>query len=175
MMKDSLLILASICFLIMIGGATYEHIAVIPAWSAAPPASLTMFQGEYGLAAQYFWMAMHPVTLLLMIISLVLHWRTYRRKPLILVLSGYIVILITTALYFVPVLLSIINTPYSETPDPALISKASLWEILSLVRLLFLFILAYIILLSLTKSNAPVQATTSSTVPLAYPNDSLGG
>ncbi len=61
-----LLSLAILSYIIVIGGATYEHLAVVPQWTAAPPASLAMFQGTYGLQAQNFWIPIHPVTLILM-------------------------------------------------------------------------------------------------------------
>jgi hypothetical protein len=174
-MKDTFLILASIGFLIVLGAATYEHIAVIPAWSAAPPASLSMFQGEYGLHAEYFWMAIHPLTLLLMIIALILNWNTLRRKNILTALIGYVIILLVTSIYFVPVLIGFIETPYQDSVDPALVKSASLWEMLSLVRLVFIVGIAYLLLSTLTKSCEVIVKSTPATVPLSYPNDSLGG
>lgn len=47
--KDSIYILCAIIFLIIIGGAFYEHITIWPKWGAAPPVSFTMFEGEYGI------------------------------------------------------------------------------------------------------------------------------
>jgi hypothetical protein len=62
MTKTFLLIFGCISFIIVIGGATYEHAAVVPRWTAAVPASLAMFQGDYGLAPANFWIAIHPIT-----------------------------------------------------------------------------------------------------------------
>ena len=44
--------------------------------------------------------------------------------------------------------------PYSDTVDEALTSEAKMWEMLSIVRMIFLGILAYILLKTLTISNA---------------------
>ena len=182
-LKNILLILASICFICVLGGAVYEHIAVVPQWSAAPPRSLSMWQGEYGLDPAYFWMAIHPVTLLLLVGSLIANWKNSRRKPILIVLGSYFLILVITFIYFVPELLSIIQTPYQDTVDENLISRSSQWEMLSIIRMLVLAVLCYILLSSLTKWVEVVKTSThaqssvsgSGTAPLAYPNDSLGG
>jgi hypothetical protein len=153
-MKDLLLILASICFIIIFGAAVYEHIAVIPAWSSGPPVSLHIFQGEHAIKAANFWMMIHPVTLLLMIGALMVNWNTARRRNLLIVLISYALILAVTAIYFVPTLMGFMGEPYSDTVNEALTSKAKMWEMLSLVRLVFIAFLAYTLLKTLTISNA---------------------
>ena len=173
--KDLLLILASICFIIVIGAAVYEHMGVIPKWSAAPPKSFAMFHGEYASNPGSFWMSIHPVTLLLMIGALVANWRTTRRKNIMIVLGGYILILAITSVYFVPQLMGFMETPVQDSVDNALLEKASMWETLSLVRLFVLLVLAYMLLSALTRSNEIVVVQPSTAVPLSYPNDALGG
>ncbi len=140
--KELLYALTCLSFAIVIGAAVYEHIAVVPRWSAAPPASLTMFQGKYGLDAAPFWKLIHPVTLLLLITTLVIFWKTGSRMHLVVPLSVYVAILVATATYFVPQLLSIVQTPVSETADALLTSRAKTWETLSLARLCVLAVLA---------------------------------
>lgn len=152
--RNILYTLACLSFSIVIGGAVYEHIAVVPEWAAAPPLSLSMFQGPYGLNPAPFWKNIHPVTLLLLVISLVLCWKTERRNYLLLTLSGYIVILIITFVYFVPNLIDITGTPYAETTDALLTSRAKTWEIGSLVRLSMLILLAITAFLGLTRSGS---------------------
>lgn len=46
------------------GGFVYEHVAVVPVWTANPPESLAMGQGRHRLAAERFWRTIHPITLL---------------------------------------------------------------------------------------------------------------
>jgi hypothetical protein len=144
--------LSCLFFTIMIGGAVYEHLAVVPKWAAAPPVSLTMFQGEYGMKPELFWMIIHPIILLFFTATLIMHRRTERRRPLASVFITYAIILIVTSIYFVPELLSIISTPVSSTPDAQLTKRASLWEILSLVRLGVLLVSAVILFLGLKRS-----------------------
>src|SRR4051812_29640500 len=92
---------ATLVFILIIGGAVYEHLAVVPRWKLAPPRSLSMFAGPYGLKAERFWMPVHPVCLLLFIVALIVNWKTDYRTPLMIVSGGYVLILIITFLYFV--------------------------------------------------------------------------
>jgi hypothetical protein len=149
--RNLLLSFASLSFIIVIGGAVYEHMAVVPRWSAAPPSSLAMFQGPYGLNPAPFWQIIHPITLLFFIAALISNWKTLRRKLILVVFGGYFLILIITAIYFVPELISVTGTAFSETVDADLTRRAGQWETLSLVRLIFLLGLAITLLTSLTK------------------------
>lgn len=173
--KDIFLILASISFIMVLGAAAYEHLGVIPKWSAAPPSSLAMFQGEYGLKAENFWIPIHPVAFLLMTAALIVNWNTPRRSNILTVIIGYAIILASTFIYFVPELIDITQTPYQENVDQVLLNRASMWETLSIVRLVFIAVLAYILLSALTKPTTIVVVPMPTAVPLNYQNDSLGG
>ena len=151
--KTIMLILASISFITVIGGAIYEHVAAIPVWKLAPPVSLTMFQGEYGITPFHFWKAIHPVTMLLLIVSLIANWKSDRRKLIIVTIVGYAIVLVITFTYFVPNLLDIIETPSDVLASESLATRAATWEALSLVRLACIIGLAIALLFSLTKGN----------------------
>jgi hypothetical protein len=112
-----------------------------------------MFQGEHGLNPGAFWMPVHPVTLLLIIATLIAFWKTERKRNILITLSGYFIILVITAVYFVPELLEITGTAFSKEVDPTLTSRARLWENLSLARLLVLIALALQLFLGLTKAS----------------------
>ena len=170
MKKDLLYALCCLSFAIVIGGAVYEHLSVVPRWAAAPPVSLTMFQGPYGLNAALFWKNIHPVNLLLFTATLILHWRSERRRPLLVVVASYMAILVVTAIYFVPELLRITSAPYAPTPDPELTKSALLWERLSLVRLGMLVVLSLVLFLGLTKGGQrQVPAHSQSKIREALP------
>jgi hypothetical protein len=158
MIKALLLILASISFIIVIGGAVYEHLGVVPVWSSAVPASLAMFQGEYAVAPGRFWIPIHPITLALFLIALILNWRTERRNYILTTIGGYLLVLVITFLFFVPELMAITQTAYANTVDAELTRRAKTWEALSLVRLGFLIVLAVVLLFGLSKSGDGRQA-----------------
>jgi hypothetical protein len=149
------LIIAAMLFGSVLGGAIYEHLAIVPQWSAAPPLSLAMFQGEFGVAAYRFWVPIHPVTTVLLLAALAVNWKTARRNYIIIVLAGYFFALLVTFSYFVPELLAITSTPYIAGVDAALTDRAQMWEKLSLVRLVWIALLSFILLFSLTKSSEP--------------------
>lgn len=151
MIRTVLLILGCISFIIVIGGATYEHAAVVPVWTSAVPASLAMFQGEYGLAAANFWIPVHPITLILLLSALIANWRTRRRNYILATLIGYVAVLAVTFVYFVPELMAITQSSYVATIDAELTRRAKRWELLSLIRLGGLLVLAVILLLGLSK------------------------
>ena len=155
MLRTLILILGCISFIIVIGGATYEHLALVPVWAKAVPASLSMFQGEYGLAAQNFWIPIHPVTIVLLVVGLVANWRNARRGYIIATLTGYLAILAITAIYFVPELLAITQSAFSSNVDADLTRRANRWETLSLVRLGVLIVLAIVLQLGLIKPAEP--------------------
>jgi membrane protein YdbS with pleckstrin-like domain len=119
------------------------------------PASLTMFQGEYALAAQRFWIPIHPFTLILLITALVLNWNTARRKFIIATIVGYAAVLAITTVWFVPELLAIPRSTYSNAIDPLLTQRGATWELYSLIRLAFLILLAISLLFGLSK---PVES-----------------
>ena len=154
MKKDILYSITCLVFTIIIGGAVYEHLNIVPKWAAAPPASLSMFQGEFGLKPELFWMIVHPVTLVLFTLTLIWHWKSQRRKSIITAFAGYIAILVITSIYFVPELISITTTGFSQAIDAALIERAGMWETLSIVRLFVLVILALVLFLGLAKNNS---------------------
>jgi len=162
MKKDLIYSTTCLAFAIIIGGAIYEHLGVVPQWSAAPPVSLTMFQGQYGLKPETFWMIIHPLTVLLFVVSLILHWKTRRKKTLLLVFGGYVCILIITSIYFVPELISIITTTPSSVVDADMTRRAATWEALSIVRLFVLIISSLVLFSGLTKSGHSLRGEKRS-------------
>ncbi|PYS87490.1 MAG: hypothetical protein DMF62_12340 [Acidobacteria bacterium] len=158
MLRTLILIIASISFIIMIGGATYEHTSVVPIWASAPPASLSMFQGNYPLSAWNFWIPIHPINVILLLTSLIVNWGTARRKFILMTIGGYFLVLVVTFIYFVPELMSIIQSSYSTVIDPELTRRAKNWELFSLVRLGVIMVLAVSLLFGLAKSNDPKLA-----------------
>ena len=145
-----ILALAAMALVIVGGGAVYEHLAVVPQWRAAPPASLTMFQGTYALNPGRFWPFAHVAAVTLLLGALILDWRTPARTFIEMALGGYGVLLIVTALYFLPELGTITRTPYQPVADAALTARAVRWELFSLMRLAVLLGLAFVLMIGLT-------------------------
>jgi hypothetical protein len=156
-LKNLIYSITCLSFAIVIGGAVYEHLAVVPQWTAAPPRSLAMFQGTYGLQAQNFWKPIHPVTLLLFIATLYTSWKSARKINVLVAAIGYFAVLVITFAFFVPELIAITTTAYADHLDLGLAQRASRWESLSLIRLAFLILLSLVLFFGLTKSKAAVE------------------
>lgn len=149
--KDFFYLMACLSFIIIIGGAIYEHLVLWPNAFAEVPRSLTVFQGDFKLTSENFWMPVHPVTMVLMITAWVLNRHTVRKHFILVPLVIYILILIVTFTYFVPELLSLVNMTYEDNVDQAANARAHQWEMLSIIRLIILVIASLILLTGLSK------------------------
>jgi len=144
-------ILTCISFTIIIGAGIYEHVAIWPHAFSEPPKSLTMFQGAYTLNSAPFWKYIHPITLVLFIITLIMNWHTARKFHVLIPMAVYVIVIIVTFTFFVPQLISILTTTYSDTIDESLQQRGSTWIILSLIRLLIILVMAIFLFIGLTK------------------------
>lgn len=119
---------------ILCGAMVYEHLAIVPQWTANPPESLHMWKGPYRVAAQHFWPAVHPIALLLIAGALGFNWNNPARNLIAAALAVYLLaILLPTAFWYVPELLKLTN-PDTALPPAQWRSRAKRWERLSLVR-----------------------------------------
>lgn len=155
--KNFLYGLSCFLFTLIVGAAIYEHIAIWPHAFAAIPASLAMFQGEYGLESAPFWINIHPLTLLVFLISLFMSWKTARKKHVLFAVVGYVVVLIVTFTYFVPELLDLTQTPFSAEVNQQLTNRGKRWENLSLVRLGVIMIITAYLYAGAFKSGEKIQ------------------
>ena len=72
-------------------------------------------------------------------------------------LVGYAAVLAMTFTYFVPELMTIIQTAYTATVDADLTRRANLWETLSLVRLGCMVGMAVVLLRGLSKPGSKYE------------------
>ena len=85
---------------IIIGGIMYSHIVYFPPYLSHLPESNKLITGEYGLRDENFWMLVHPLAILSIIITLLLNWKLQTRRKFILVTLGiYALVILVTATY----------------------------------------------------------------------------
>ena len=144
-------VLTCISLTVIIGAGMYEHVAIWPHAFSVPPKSLTIFQGAYAINSAPFWRYIHPITLALFIITLILNWHSARKFHVLISMAVYVIIIIVTFTFFVPELISIITTKYSDTIDESLQQRGSTWINLSFIRLLISVVMAIVLFLGLTK------------------------
>lgn len=134
-LADLSLLIVTVIYLLINGAGIWEEINVIPLWTSAPPASLHIFQGEYGLRYKMFWIVAHSIHEVLFIGAIVLNWSIRgRRVPLLIIFCLHTGIRVWTILYFAPVLMEFWEYPYSNTIDLTLKAKAEVWAFQSHLR-----------------------------------------
>lgn len=134
-LADLSLLITTVIYLLINGAGIWEEINVIPRWTSAPPASLHIFQGEYGLRYKTFWIIAHSIHEVFFIAAIVLNWRIRNRKyPLLIIFCIHAAIRVWTIRYFAPVLMEFWEYPYSNTIDTTLKAKADAWAFQSHIR-----------------------------------------
>lgn len=148
---------------ILIGGIAYSHIAFFPSYLHHLPQSTSLVQGPYAIADEKFWMLVHPVTILSLLTSLVLNWKTAaRRKYLIGCLLIYVAALVFTIIYFVPELKAFAESNSSTTSEAAWQQRGKTWERFSWIRGFFMFtgfLLLLVALASVRYKNSNAEST----------------
>lgn len=141
------LLITTVAYLLLNGAQLFETAVLVPVWTAAPPASLHLFQGPYGLDFKVFWIVAHSLHELTFLAALVLNWNiASRRKILLVVLVLHILVRAWTLLYFAPVIISFQQIPVSDTVDQMLLQKAARWREMNLVRVAVFTILSFILI-----------------------------
>jgi hypothetical protein len=120
---------------ILLGGIAYSHVAFIPAYLSDLPNSAIVVTGKYGINEAPFWMTIHPLLILSLIVALAVNWKFKARRRLIAVSFGvYISVLIVTSVYFVPELLSFAKSQSSDLPASEWLARGHRWQNLSMIR-----------------------------------------
>lgn len=133
----------------MVGAGIYQHAVVIPTWFENPPASFAKIN-QYGRSELRFWIPLQTATLICILTALVLVWRRPMARNLILAALGcYVVVAVTTALYFVPNIVSWGTMDPGGAPTPQLRSAGHRWLMLSWVREATLIAADFMLLITL--------------------------
>src|SRR5688572_15625946 len=100
---------------ILMGAVVYSHLIFFPVFLSNLPESASIVNAEYGFRDAPFWMPIHPILLTLYVIALVLNRQNrFRRNVIGVSLAVYLVIILSTFLYFVPELMAFTASPESN-------------------------------------------------------------
>ncbi len=125
--KWSLILL---CFSIAgaIGGGLFEHIVLIPLWSATPPSSFSIIQPATGVPLQHIWIPVHAAITIFIILSLIFTWKETKVRRLLLIgLASYVVMRVWSGLFFIREMLDFQKVPLDSAPSAALSARVSSW------------------------------------------------
>lgn len=135
---------------ILLGGIVYSHIVYFPVYLSALPDSSVLVNGPYALHEENFWLLIHPLAILSLIISLALNWKIRARRKLIAItLIVYAVVIVITQLYFLPELRAFHNSPNSNVSPAEWFARGQRWQYFSWIRGTFMGLIIVPLLLAL--------------------------
>jgi uncharacterized membrane protein len=119
----------------LLGGIAYSHLVYFPVYLSALPDSAVLVNGPHGLNEGIFWITIHPLLILSLIVTLALNWNQQSRRKLILIsFVVYLMVLVVSALYFVPELMAFKESPQSSLSRAEWLARGQRWQLLSWVR-----------------------------------------
>ncbi len=146
------LMLSIILWGTVLGGITYSHLVYFPAYLSALPDSAVIVNGPYGLNEAVFWLMIHPLLILSLIVTLVLNWKTKPRRKLILIsFAVYIVVLVVSQIYFIPELGAFKHSPEATLSPAEWLARGQRWQRLSWLRGTIMYAAILPLLLALTE------------------------
>ena len=138
----------------LIGAIMYSHIAFFPAYLDHLPGSAVLVNGPYAIRDDIFWMRIHPVLIVCLIITLIINWKLVtRRKYIIVAACIYALAIIATFTYFVPELMAFAKSNDSNIPAAEWLQRGKKWQYLSWIRGFFMYLGFVLLLISLTKNK----------------------
>jgi hypothetical protein len=139
----------------LLGGIAYSHLVYFPVYLSALPASAVVVTGPYGLHEAIFWMTIHPLLILSLIVALALNWKLRSRRKLILIsFAIYFLVLVVTQIYFLPELVAFEQSPQSNVSASEWLARGQRWQRLSWIRGIIMYAGILPLLLALTKPVA---------------------
>ena len=148
----------------LLGGIAYSHIVYFPAYLSALPDSAVVVNGPYGLHEVTFWMIIHPLLILSLLVTLVLNWRLQTRRKLILIsFVVYALVIIISQVYFIPELIAFERSPESSLSPAEWLARGRLWQRLSWTRGAIMYAGALPLLIASAKPvSAPQESVTAT-------------
>jgi hypothetical protein len=143
--------LSIILYGVLLGGVVYSHIVFFPVYLSHLPESAVLTNGEYALHEENFWLLIHPLLVMSLIVALALNWRdTFRRKLIAATLGVYILVLVVSSLYFIPQLGEFRESLRTGGSAVEWMARGSHWQHMSWIRGGTLFVFSIPLLFALT-------------------------
>ena len=129
------LMLSIILWGTLLGGIAYSHLIYFPVYLSALPDSAVVVNGAYGLHEETFWLLIHPLLILSLVVSLALNWKMRTRRKLIgITITLYALAIVATTFYFVPELRAFKNSPNLAVSPAEWFARGQRWQKLSWLR-----------------------------------------
>lgn len=132
---EAWLCITTLVYFLMNGAQLFETFVLIPKWTAAPPGSLQLFKGKYGLDLKTFWIIIHSIHEITFILAIIFCWNiTEIRNWLLILFAVHFAVRVWTLAYFAPNIIrfqKIANTGETVADLPARTKK---WKQLNYLR-----------------------------------------
>jgi len=123
------LFITTLAYFMMNGAQIFETAVVIPKWTAAPPESLQLFKGKYGLDLKTFWIVAHSAHELTFILAILFCWKLEPiRNWLLLLFVVHVAVRVWTLLYFAPNIIDFQRIANSTETVADLTNRVALWQ-----------------------------------------------
>lgn len=158
------LFLAIVLWGTLLGGIAYSHLVYFPVYLSALPDSAVVVNGTYGLNEVPFWMIIHPLLILSLIVALALNWKSKPRRKLILIsFAIYIAVIVVSQVYFIPELVVFQRSPESSLSRAEWSARGQRWQRLSWIRGAIMYAGILPLLLALTRPvSVPKDSVTAA-------------
>lgn len=135
------------------GAGLYQHMFDIPRMLSSPSAMTLASNNDVG-QAQYFWIPLHALIFVTMILSTVLNWSNARKRKLLLVALGIYLYIAVVSIYFAYKL-----TVFAAMPDTAeFYQQTKQWIVLSWHRPMLQIACEVILFIALSRPGLPESA-----------------
>ena len=129
------LAITTLLYFFMNGAQLFETVVIVPKWTAAPPDSLQLFRGRYGLDFKWFWIVLHSVHELTFLLALVFCWQLAAiRYALLGLLLAHFAVRVWTLGYFAPAIMEFQQLASAGAVPGELAARTARWRHLNYVR-----------------------------------------
>ena len=156
------LVITTLAYFLVNGAQVFETVTIVPAWAAAPPESLAVFHGPYGLDFMVFWIVAHSLHELTFLLAIAFSWRIPPvRRRLLALLAVHVALRVWTVAYFAPTIIELQGITGTGV-DPALLERAALWQNLNYLRVGLFIAVSLALLPVVGRLLGPGAATRSA-------------
>jgi hypothetical protein len=146
------LTITTLLYFLMNGAQLFETVVLVPKWTAAPPDSLQLFRGRYGLDFKWFWIVLHSVHELTFLLALAYCWQLRDiRYALLGLLLAHFTVRAWTLGYFAPAIMEFQRLAGGGAGAGELAARTARWRQLNYVRVGVFLLVSFGLLPLLTR------------------------
>ncbi len=125
----------TLAYFLMNGAQLFETAVIVPRWTAAPPDSLELFRGKYGLDFKAFWIVAHSLHEITFLLAIIFCWKIdLVRNWLLLLFVLHVAVRAWTLIYFAPNIIDFQKIAATDTTETNLLDRVTRWRNLNYLR-----------------------------------------